>query len=158
MAYGKTLDSVFGDRSLPRDQKSLTPSPDKNILERIVTYQVPHSNFTHFYIVSIVSSLFWGSQILIKGVAIKAISDHGIPRKTVSTMSMEQVNLLWSLMLIHSCRRLYECICVAAPSTSTMPLTHYILGLLFYLGAPVAIWIEGTGEQMPVRQQDHIDD
>ena len=145
MAYGKTSGS---ERSSLQDQKSSTPFPNKNILERIFTHQVPHSYFTHFYAVSIVSLLFWGSQILVKGVVIRTIHDHAVQGKPVSTMSMEQVNLLWFVMLIHSCRRLYECLYVAAPSTSIMPLTHYILGLLFYLGATVAIWIEGIGEQI----------
>ena len=123
-------------------------SRNKNILDRIVTYQVPHSYFTHFYIVSIVSLVFWGFQIVTTGSAIRAIYDHKLPGRYSGSMSMEQVNLLWTLMLIHSSRRLYECIYVAKPSSSTMPLSHYLVGILYYLGAGMSIWIEAIGEQI----------
>ena len=62
------------------------------------------------------------------------------------SMSMNQITLLWSLMLIQGIRRLVESVFVMKTSVSNMWFLHYLLGIGFYLIMGVAVWIEGAGK------------
>lgn len=62
-----------------------------------------------------------------------------------SSMSVNQTMLCLVLMVVHSSRRLAECCFFSKPSASRMWFVHWLLGILFYLAATVAIWIEGAG-------------
>lgn len=61
-------------------------------------------------------------------------------------MTLCQVQLVWLMMMGQGVRRLYESIVFAKPSTSTMWIAHYIIGISFYLVTSVAVWIEGIGK------------
>ena len=61
------------------------------------------------------------------------------------SMSMNQIFLLWSFMLLQGIRRLFESIYVTKTSASKMWIFHYVLGLGFYMVMSVAVWIEGAG-------------
>jgi len=108
-------------------------------------FPVPHAYFVHFYAVSVVSSLFWGLQIFMKGAALKALSQNVLDGESAWTMSREQVSLVWCLMAVQGIRRLYESITLLKQSASTMPIAHYVVGMLYYLAVGIAIWIEGSG-------------
>jgi 3-oxo-5-alpha-steroid 4-dehydrogenase 3 len=83
------------------------------------------------------------------------IISHGYPVRVLATaihssnlessMSLEQVVLVWLLMTLQGCRRFYESAFIMKHSKSTMPITIYALGIAYYLVTNVAIWIEGTG-------------
>lgn len=51
------------------------------------------------------------------------------------------------MMFAQGLRRLYETLVIMSPpgakSNSKMHISHWILGLLFYIGMSVAIWVEG---------------
>lgn len=112
------------------------------ILDRLAAYRVPHNWFTHFYVLSVTSSLFWAYQILYHErffAVIARLSDVS----SASSMSVEQVFLVWSLMLIQGIRRLYECLTLTRSSNSEMWFLHWLLGLAFYAAMGVAVWVEG---------------
>jgi 3-oxo-5-alpha-steroid 4-dehydrogenase 3 len=98
------------------------------LLDYLAGLRVPHSYFTHFYVVSVVSSLVWGLA--------------GGPFLQSSGMT-RAVQIAWLLMLLQGVRRVLESYAYTSTSKSPMWFGHWILGLLFYLTINVAIWIEG---------------
>ncbi|KAL2822530.1 protein DFG10 [Aspergillus granulosus] len=120
-------------------------SPVTRALDYVATLRVPHSYFTQFYVVSVLSSIFWAVQLLWHGAAFQAIATRVRPERLHHAISINQVMLCWGLMLIQGLRRLYECLSLSKPSTSRMWFVHWLAGIAFYLTVAVAIWIEGAG-------------
>ena len=121
-------------------------------LDRLITYPVPHAWFLHFYILAILSSLFWGIQITTQGQVLRSLAGNNGKSKTTNekdielTMSANQIVLVWILMTIQGTRRLLECLTPSKPSSSKMGTSLYLVGMLFYGFEGVAIWIEGAPE------------
>jgi 3-oxo-5-alpha-steroid 4-dehydrogenase 3 / polyprenol reductase len=136
----------YGPRSVPTSD---TPDPStevksKNVtaLDKLAKLQVPHTWFTHFYMVSVASSVFWGYQLATDGVIFRLLASR-YASDGQRGMTMNQILITWALMTIQGSRRLYECVRLLKPSTAQMPMTSYALGIGFYLAAGVAVWAEG---------------
>lgn len=114
-------------------------------LDYIAAFRVPHSYFTQFYVISILSSIFWALQLLSHGGAFQAIATRIRPEHLQQPVSINQVMLCIVLMLIQGVRRLHECLNFSKPSSSKMWFVHWLAGLGFYAAVAVAVWIEGTG-------------
>lgn len=145
---------AYGSRTPTRKAPNLR-EPGQGGLSRLsldkwIRYRVAHSYFWHFYAFSAASSLFWGAQILNQGRFMKAVGSKFAEQNT-GTMSMDQVLLVWTLMAIQGCRRLYEEIYVFRPSLATMPLSVYLIGIGFYLLTGMAVWIEGSCKWLALR-------
>ena len=115
-------------------------------LLRAISLKVPHRYFTHFYIASIASSVFWGFQFLTFGRPLRVILDlqsASQPQDTPS-MSRDQVLLVWAMLLVQGARRCYESVVFARSSRSEMWIALYGVGISFYLVTGMAIWIDGT--------------
>ncbi|KAL1961347.1 hypothetical protein VTO42DRAFT_75 [Malbranchea cinnamomea] len=145
----------YGPRAVSSPTKSSladkAPTPRKDswvelLLDRIATWNVPHSYFIHFYIVSVISSTLWGIQLATRGPLFRAVAST-INRAWLSeySMSCHQIVLCWALLALQGVRRLYECFALTKPSTSKMWFGHWLFGLAFYISMGIAIWIEGTG-------------
>jgi 3-oxo-5-alpha-steroid 4-dehydrogenase 3 len=115
----------------------------KRILDQVASWQVPHRYFLHFYIASVVSTLFWAGELLRRGPVFVAISSQVDPGKDTPSMSFNQLTLCWALMAIQGTRRLWESIALAKPSRSKMWFVHWILGVAFYIAMGMSIWVEG---------------
>lgn len=85
---------------------------------------MPHNFFTHFYVLSVACSLFWGWWLQIWAA-------NG------------QLQVVWGLMLLQGVRRMLESNAYTSTSKSKMWFAHWLLGLVFYLTINVAIWVEG---------------
>ncbi|KAL4871566.1 hypothetical protein BDV12DRAFT_206273 [Aspergillus spectabilis] len=120
-------------------------SPVTHALDYVATLRVPHSYFTQFYVISVLSSIFWALQLLSHGSAFQAIATRISPEHLQHAISINQVMLCCGLMLIQGVRRLHECLSFSKPSSSKMWFVHWLAGLGFYLAAAVAVWIEGAG-------------
>lgn len=70
-------------------------------------------------------------------------------------MSMDQIILVWSLMIIQGTRRLLESYFVTKHSASRMWFVHWYLGVAFYMAMGVAIWIEGAGTLRDLKAREH---
>jgi len=127
-----------------RRSDDLQVGPLSAALDSVAALQVPHGSFAHFYAVSVLSSLFWGFQIVTRGNVLKTIC-HAQLDGSKSSMSMDQIALAWSLFTIQGLRRLLESYFVTKHSASTMWFVHWYLGVAFYSAMGVVIWIEGTG-------------
>lgn len=108
--------------------------------------QIPHSWFFTYYAVYLACAHFWAVQYYqqddnrLRSLARRQVQvTAGSP-----TMAGGQVVFVWCMMLLQAWRRLYECFAVMKPSKSTMWFVHWVMGLGFYLGVSVAIWIEGS--------------
>lgn len=134
----------------PRSTLSKPPTPSEGttsnfnkVLEFVASFQVPHAWFTHYYVVSVASSIFWAFQIYKRGVAFEYVAS--LSNSTTSTMTVNQVVLAWSFMTIQGVRRLYESIIFTKQSQSKMWAGLWIIGIGFYVFMGVSVWIDGTG-------------
>ena len=119
----------------------------------MASFQVPHSWFTHFYVVSVASSIFWAVQILLQGRALDMVlvwqQDASVEKEGGPSgmgMTLDQITVMWVLMAMQGVRRLYESIAITKPSQSKMSLLHWVLGVGFYAAMGIAIWVEGIRE------------
>ena len=116
------------------------------VLDGISTIRAPHGYFKHFYILSVLSSIFWGVQILNHGIVLTSIASMGDYGNPTTSMPIDRIILLWTFLLIQGVRRWIESAFVTKTSASEMWFVHYLLGMGFYLILGIAIWIEGAGE------------
>lgn len=105
--------------------------------------QVPHNWFNHFYYISTSASLFWLSQYLTNGTLLKFIAESQA-RHGESYVSSLQLISAWVVMFLQGSRRLYEDIFIKKSSKSTMWAAHWLVGLGFYAGMSMAVWVEGS--------------
>ncbi|KAI8966848.1 hypothetical protein F5Y11DRAFT_343217 [Daldinia sp. FL1419] len=105
--------------------------------------KVPHSWFIHFYILSISCSVFWAAQFFTRGRILEWIVGNQA-RSGETSMSINQVAIVWVLMSLQGARRLYEYITVIRPSPSKMWIVHWLLGVSYYFFTGISIWIEGS--------------
>ena len=110
----------------------------------IASFQVPHTWFTHYYVVSVVSSIFWGVQMYTRGWAFEYLAAH--TTETTSEMTINQVFLAWLFMTLQGIRRLYESITLTKPSQSKMWVGLWLLGIAYYIFIGISVWIEGISE------------
>ncbi|CAG8312088.1 unnamed protein product [Penicillium nalgiovense] len=147
LAYGPRASSgstsISTGSAPPHAQKPSAES--KGFLDYLATWQVPHSYFTHFYVASVLSSVFWVAQLLSRGVVFQAIASRVSEDHQRHSMSLTQLVICCVLLAVQGSRRLWECFIFSKPSSSQMWFMHWLLGLAFYLAAGVAIWIEGSG-------------
>lgn len=147
---------IYGARATPpsntdKKPKNSTQNGTREFLntwlDLLANLQVPHTWFLHFYVVSLLSSIFWAYQILTGGLFFKLIAgnERSASPDSKPSMSTDQLALVWSLMTLQAVRRLWESIQTAKPSTSKMFLAHWLMGLIFYLCMGIAIWVEGAG-------------
>ncbi|KAJ5514268.1 3-oxo-5-alpha-steroid 4-dehydrogenase C-terminal [Penicillium fimorum] len=144
LTYGPRATSAStSTNSGPPSAQNLSES--KGFLDYLATWQVPHSYFTHFYVASVLSSVFWVAQLLSRGVVFQAIASRVSEDHQRHSMSLTQLVICCVLLAIQGSRRLWESFIFLKPSSSQMWFMHWLLGLGFYLAAGVAIWIEGSG-------------
>lgn len=140
--YGARSSTVKDEHGKPVGRQ-----PSEGLLSRgldlLASFRVPHSWFTHFYLASVASSIFWAWQILSRGVAFQILVRlHLESGSRIPSANTSQAALAWLLMAVQGVRRLYECINLSKPSTSKMAGPAWILGLSFYVVIGMAIWIE----------------
>jgi len=136
-----------GTEKIPKTEEEAKQPKSKfaNILYYIASFQVPHTWFTHYYIASVLSSIFWAVQILTHGRAFNFLASLS-QQANAGGMTVNQVLLAWCFMTIQGTRRLYESITLTKPSQSKMWVGIWLLGIAFYIFMGISIWIEGICE------------
>lgn len=122
-----------------------THGKPNSILEYIGSVQVPHTWFTHYYIVSVASSIFWVFQIMTNGTAFKFLASYS-QQDTTKSMTINQVFLAWGFMFLQGSRRLYESYTLTKPSQSKMWVGLWVVGIAYYIFMGISVWIEGIGK------------
>jgi 3-oxo-5-alpha-steroid 4-dehydrogenase 3 / polyprenol reductase len=133
----------YGSRSTNSKQTATDKSKNRlrSLFEYVASFQVPHTWFTHYYVVSVASSIFWGVQILSQGRAVQFLASCS--QGTISVMTVNQVFLAWLLMAVQGGRRLYETLTLTKPSQSKMWFGLWLLGIAYYIFIGLSVWIEG---------------
>ncbi|PWW74409.1 hypothetical protein C7212DRAFT_66618, partial [Tuber magnatum] len=164
LVYGKVATPTTTTATNAKDAKPIaSPQDPKNpitlLLDHLATYTVPHSFFTHFYILALTTLLLLGQQISTHGPLYTLLRDLQTPewaaaaagfRHVAGGQSIHQVVLTWACLVLQTGRRLYECLlvqkkyAVEGGGGSRMWVMHYALGLVFYLSVGVGGWVEGT--------------
>ncbi|KAF2274958.1 uncharacterized protein EI97DRAFT_451198 [Westerdykella ornata] len=133
LVYG-SREAISASSSGPQAATEKRSSTVDQLLDSLASLRVPHGYFTHFYLVSCLSTVAWGSTIGLSNMC-------------------QGVQLAWLLMMLQGIRRLLESYAYMSSSKSTMWIGHWVLGVLFYLTVNVAIWIEDVpdseGSQKP---------
>lgn len=142
----------------PRQSASGAPKPpgggdDAGPFTRLVGWatsvgKVPHSWFIHFYVLSVLSSIFWALQFVTQGPVLNAVT-RAQARHATASMTVNQVFLAWLLMFMQGARRLYEYLTIIKPSASRMWVVHWLLGTSYYFCMGISVWIEGAGRSTP---------
>lgn len=134
----------YGSRST--DSKTLEPKKKTaNLLDRIASFEVPHTWFTHYYAVSTGSSIFWAYQVVTGGQAFKLLAAYS-RSATSGSMTANQVLLAWSMMSVQGTRRLYESLTLMKSSKSKMWVGLWVIGIAYYIAMGITVWIEGISE------------
>jgi 3-oxo-5-alpha-steroid 4-dehydrogenase 3 len=149
VAIGGTIIPPFREHIMnygPRSTTSTTISEQHKtkitrFLEYVGSFQVLHAWFTHYYVVSVASSVFWAHQIYTHGTAFKFLASLSESRP--ATMTLNQVFLAWLFMAVQGVRRLYESIVFTKQSQSRMWAGLWIIGIAFYVFMGISVWIEG---------------
>lgn len=145
--FGGTLIPSFRERIMNYGSRSTNSSTSKNttnILGYIASFEVPHTWFTHYYVISTGSSIFWAQQILTRGQVFKLFAAYSQP--TSASMTANQVLLAWSMMSLQGSRRLYESITLTKASKSKMWVGLWAIGIAYYVAMGISVWIEGISE------------
>ncbi len=136
----------YGPRNIPVSESAVPSLGVKcgnlTALDKLAKLQVPHTWFTHFYMVSVASSAFWAYQLATAGVVFRLL-DSRYATDGQGGMTMNQILITWVVMAFHGARRLYESVRLLKPSAARMPLTSYALAIAFYLAVGISVWVEG---------------
>jgi len=120
--YGKTLAS--------RQQRL-------SLLEKLANITVPKNWFWHYYFLSMSLSVFWGYRALICSTGNSICLLQILSRIDGTTA------IVWAMMFVQGCRRLYESLFIQRKSTARMWIGHYIVGCAFYTAMSFTVFIDG---------------
>lgn len=124
-------------------QKGEAPQEYRLVRQFAAYTAVPHSWFSSYYYTSVAGLAFWAYQFLRHGRLMQLLASRqasaGLP-----SMAMEQVYVTWGLMALQGTRRLLESWALVKPSKSKMGVLHWLLGIAFYAGMSLSVWIEGS--------------
>lgn len=150
MNYGARSSHVPDTVGTANKQQDRNLDNGHNILYKAVKLltsigQVPHALFFTFYATYLASATFWAVQYFRGGALLHDLALRQVTSTSPSSLASGQVTFAWFLMILQTTRRLWECNFVMKPSKSTMWFVHWVLGLAYYCGVSVAVWIEGAG-------------
>ena len=135
----------YGARQTARKMDSssnVSPPLLARIFDIVAQVKVSHTRFSDFYILSLLCLAFWVSQISTDGAIITRLGMSAHDTDHESTAAY-RTGLGFLLFTIQSLRRLYECLSLSnGPSSSTMWIGHYLIGLSFYFFTNIALFIE----------------
>lgn len=156
-----------GGATEQHDQSLVECSQKSNLIRRTLSRsiqqatalgQVPHSWFFTYYAFYTLCVAFWTAQYLHNGKddnVLRLIAQRQVETAPTSPAATEtQLALVWGMMLLQAIRRLYECFGVMKPSKSTMWILHWVMGLGFYFGISMAVWVEAPSEYYPMASQN----
>jgi 3-oxo-5-alpha-steroid 4-dehydrogenase 3 / polyprenol reductase len=136
---------VLATRSIPALRQSLIPygktltGPRKaeTWIQWLSTFTLPKNWFWHYYLVSVTCSVFCAVQYFMCSTSNKCMF------KCLSNVGGTTV-VLWMMMFVQGCRRLYESVYVQKKSGARMLLGHYLVGCSFYVMMNMAVFVEGS--------------
>merc|ERR1712093_651049 len=111
---------TYGSRGTDSQASTEDKKQSRTLFDYVASIQVPHTWFTHYYVVSASSSQ----------------PNH--------SMTVNQVFLAWLFMTFQGTRRLYESLTLTKPSQSKMWVGLWLIGMAYYIFIGLSVWIEGA--------------
>lgn len=105
----------------------------QSILDGISRLTVPKAWFWHYYLLSVLLSIFWGLA-----------SAYGSDSPVSLGIEGARAWLLWAMLLAQGVRRLYESLFVLKVSNARMWIGHYLVGCAFYTAMSLAVIADPT--------------
>jgi len=141
----------YGSRSIPmqptttgsRTARNASRSHLQKLFNFMASFQVPHTWFIHYYMISVACSIFWAYQITTQGSVFQFLVHQARRHGGYGRMTINQVLLAWSFMMLQGSRRLYECVTLTKPSQSKMWAGLWLIGIAYYVAMSLSVWIEG---------------
>ncbi|PVH72118.1 hypothetical protein DL98DRAFT_470822 [Cadophora sp. DSE1049] len=133
---------TYGSRGTDSEASKGEQSKSRGLFDFVASIQVPHTWFTHYYVVSVASSIFWAFQIYTHGPVFEFLASYSWSK---DPMTVNQVFLAWLFMAFQGTRRLYESLTLTKPSQSKMWVGLWLVGMAYYVFIGLSVWIEGTG-------------
>ena len=132
---------AYGARTRPRRDGNRRNNQTVGIdfLDYLTTFNVPHSWFIHFYVLSLACSL-----ASLCAHYYSYYDQRGIPAQYWAVAALSA-----HLMFLQSLRRFLECIFVTQAGSARMWVGHYAIGIAFYAFTNVAIWVEYVRQPLP---------
>lgn len=135
LVYGKNSDGVRPPQNVANMDLF------NSTVNKMLDYKVPKKYFVHFYIFFFVLTM--ANQFVafsFRSNAFPKVNEFFIyfyptwcVEYEMSETNFRYLSIISNLLLIQSCKRLYEDLFVAKFSNNTMNLLHYIFGLVFYV-------------------------
>ncbi|EGS20581.1 uncharacterized protein CTHT_0024150 [Thermochaetoides thermophila DSM 1495] len=152
-----------GTQAQEKQHKDRKTARDKliTLIAQVTTLtQVPHAWFAWFYTLSLACSAFWLGQYLYDGRLLHIIATAQFSAAPNGpSVTLVQTALAWTMMLLQAARRAYEDAAIMKPSAkSTMWVVHLVLGLGFYAGMGVAVWVEGSVAILSIESKTKVFD
>ncbi|KAH8663667.1 3-oxo-5-alpha-steroid 4-dehydrogenase-like protein [Tricladium varicosporioides] len=144
----------YGSRKDIREKRNVDENNFTKLIRYLATFQVPHSWFTHYYLVSVMSSIFWAVQAYNNGPVFTFLASYSKPKS--ATVTLSHVLLAWAMMSVQGVRRLYESLAFTKPSQAQMWIGLWIIGMAYYVVMGVAVWIEGIDTLCKSHSSDNI--
>ena len=115
------------------------------LLPRLADITVPKNWFWHYYLLSTSLSIFCGIQFAAcsRGSCLCLIKSTG----AVDGRSW----LVWGMLFVQGCRRLYETLLIQKLSSAKMWIGHYLIGCAFYLMMNLAVFLEASPKPGGIR-------
>jgi len=133
---------TYGSRGTDSQASTEDKKQSRTLFDYVASIQVPHTWFTHYYVVSVSSSIFWAFQIYSHGRIFEFLASYSQPNHS---MTVNQVFLAWLFMTFQGTRRLYESLTLTKPSQSKMWVGLWLIGMAYYIFIGLSVWIEGAG-------------
>lgn len=115
----------YGSRKDVKEKRDEDQHNFARFIRYLATFQVPHSWFTHYYLVSVASSIFWAVQAYSNGPIFTFLASSSEPKS--ATVTLNHVLLAWAMMTVQGIRRLYESLAFAKPSQAQMWIGLWIM-------------------------------
>src|SRR5271155_2698533 len=141
-----TSASVLIARNVPVLRRTFIPygktrtgkqTTSNSLLRSLAEITVPKYWFWHYYLVSVLLSGFWGTQLAI-------CSTRG--SRNCIFLWLPALDgrsfILWAMMAVQGGRRFYESICIQKSSSAKMWVGHYAVGVMFYIAMSLTVFAE----------------
>ncbi|KAL5598845.1 hypothetical protein BROUX41_003827 [Berkeleyomyces rouxiae] len=150
-----TAESQGKDKNTKEETSKGHLRPSLKILRLLLTYTgmlipVPHSWFTHFYIMITAANVFWIYQYYSQGFIMRFIATKEVQLSTEPKfVPLERILAGMAMLSFQGVRRLLECLFVLKHSPNSYMLSmHWFLTFFFYTSVSVAVWIEGSSTML----------
>lgn len=147
----------YGKLNLHNDKKPTTMWATQ--LSKLI---VPKRYFSHFYVIGLLFALLCIIELIYLQVhdqplVLIWILQHYDNMEGTQRLDKQTCIIGLILMTLHLTRRVYESFCIEkASKTATMHISHYLVGVGFYVAMVFGTWLEGLSSFGRSQEETHL--